>query len=180
MTDPGGAALPGAGEGAAPESRPPASDVSGTTALGSDALPGKADSEGWRRLHPLSPLLRGGIFFIVLVGIVIANFRDRQEFAPGDTIRFIPVDGYHNAETVRGMFPDGAEAFKGGIGEDFTVTLTQAGVYPVICKSHYALGMVAVVVVGTMPGREALERAVAGPHPLKAKVAFREILGLIP
>lgn len=31
----------------------------------------------WRRLHPLSPLLRGGLFLLVLVGIVIANLRDR-------------------------------------------------------------------------------------------------------
>lgn len=31
----------------------------------------------WRRLHPLSPLLRGGLFLIVIAGIVIANLRDR-------------------------------------------------------------------------------------------------------
>lgn len=31
----------------------------------------------WRRLHPLSPLLRGGLFFIVIIGILIANLRDR-------------------------------------------------------------------------------------------------------
>lgn len=43
----------------------------------SAALPGKADAEGWRRLHVLSPLLRGGITFLVIVGIVISSFRDR-------------------------------------------------------------------------------------------------------
>lgn len=31
----------------------------------------------WRRLHPLSPLLRGGLVLIVVAGIVIANLRDR-------------------------------------------------------------------------------------------------------
>lgn len=31
----------------------------------------------WRRLHPLSPLLRGGLFLIVIVGIIISNLRDR-------------------------------------------------------------------------------------------------------
>lgn len=41
------------------------------------ALPGTADADGWRRLHPLSPLLRGGIVLVVVIGIVIANFRDR-------------------------------------------------------------------------------------------------------
>lgn len=105
--------------------------------------------------------------------------------APGDTIRIVPVDGYHNAqtigaETIRAMVPAGAEPFKGGIGEDFTVTLTEEGVYPLMCKSHYAVGMVALVVVGEMPERAALERAVAGPHPLKARAAFAGILASIP
>ena len=31
----------------------------------------------WRRLHPLSPLLRGGVALLVIVGILFANFRDR-------------------------------------------------------------------------------------------------------
>lgn len=31
----------------------------------------------WRRLHPFSPLLRGGLFLLVVVGIIIANLRDR-------------------------------------------------------------------------------------------------------
>lgn len=100
--------------------------------------------------------------------------------APGDTLRFVPVDGYHNAETIRGMFPDGAEAFKGGIGEDFTVTLGEEGVYLVKCKSHYAVGMVALVVVGELPGRAELARAAAGPHPLKAKAAFARIVASVP
>ena len=105
--------------------------------------------------------------------------------APGDTIRFVPVDGYHNAQTIgaesiRAMVPAGAEPFKGGIGEDFTVTLAVEGVYPLMCKSHYAVGMVALVVVGEMPEHDALERAVAGPHPLKARAAFAEILASVP
>ncbi len=31
----------------------------------------------WHRLHPLTPLLRGGLFLLVIVGIVVANLRDR-------------------------------------------------------------------------------------------------------
>ncbi|MDX2377830.1 PH domain-containing protein [Microbacterium sp. LRZ72] len=31
----------------------------------------------WQRLHPLTPLLRGGIVLLVVAGIVIANMRDR-------------------------------------------------------------------------------------------------------
>lgn len=41
------------------------------------ALPGTANAEGWRRLHPISPLLRGGIVLIVVIGILISNLRDR-------------------------------------------------------------------------------------------------------
>ena len=31
----------------------------------------------WHRLHPLTPLLRGGLFLLVIIGILIANLRDR-------------------------------------------------------------------------------------------------------
>ncbi len=31
----------------------------------------------WHRLHPLTPLLRGGLFLVVIFGIVIANLRER-------------------------------------------------------------------------------------------------------
>ncbi len=35
------------------------------------------DEHPWRRLHPLSPLLRGGLALLVIGGILLANFRDR-------------------------------------------------------------------------------------------------------
>lgn len=43
-----------------------------------------ADGE-WHRLHPLTPLLRGGVFLVVIAGLVIANLRDRLVllFVPG-------------------------------------------------------------------------------------------------
>ncbi|MBK0417788.1 PH domain-containing protein [Leucobacter sp. CSA1] len=41
-----------------------------------ETLPGTPDAEGWRRLHPLSPLLQGGLIFVVIVGVIIANLRD--------------------------------------------------------------------------------------------------------
>ena len=99
--------------------------------------------------------------------------------AAGDTIRFVAVDGYHNAESIRAMFPDGAEAFKGEIGKDVIMTLSEAGVYLVKCKSHYGVGMVALVVAGDMPDSETLARAVAGPHPLRARATFAAILDAI-
>lgn len=31
----------------------------------------------WHRLHPLTPLLRGGLFLLVVIGVIVANLRDR-------------------------------------------------------------------------------------------------------
>ena len=59
------------------EHLPDAAPGSGGAAPGSgDALPGTADAEGWHRLHPLSPVLRGGLVFLVIIGIIVANMRD--------------------------------------------------------------------------------------------------------
>jgi putative membrane protein len=43
-----------------------------------------ADGE-WHRLHPLTPLLRGGLGFIAVIGLLIANLRERlvEWFLPG-------------------------------------------------------------------------------------------------
>ena len=60
----------------------------------------------WRRLHPLSPLLRGGLALIIVLGIIVANFRDQilrlfvsdrigdelavmQEWGPGRVIDYV-------------------------------------------------------------------------------------------
>lgn len=53
----------------------------------------------WHRLHPLSPLLRGGLTLLVILGIVVANLRDRligfflpegaDWEAEGDPIEFV-------------------------------------------------------------------------------------------
>src|SRR5690606_4016966 len=53
--------------------------------------------------------------------------------APGDTIRFVPTDKGHNAETIKGMIPEGAEPFKGKLGHEVVVTLDKEGVYGVKC-----------------------------------------------
>ena len=68
--------------------------------------------------------------------------------APGDTIRFLATDKGHNAEINKGMLPEGAEAFKGKINEEFDVTLDVEGYYGVICKPHFAMGMVMTIAVG--------------------------------
>jgi pseudoazurin len=67
---------------------------------------------------------------------------------PRDTVRFVPVDPGHNAESLKGMIPEGAEPFKGGIGKELAVTFTVEGVYGYNCMPHYGMGMVGLVVVG--------------------------------
>jgi putative membrane protein len=53
----------------------------------------------WHRLHPATPLLRGGIFLIAVLGIVISNLRERIiDFfvgAPTD-IRGDPIDAIYD------------------------------------------------------------------------------------
>jgi pseudoazurin len=102
---------------------------------------------------------------------------DFVQAAPGDTIRFVPVDKTHNAETIPGMLPDGAEAFKGKVNEEVTVTLTAEGVYGIKCQPHYPMGMVAVVVVGAPAN---LEAAKAVKHPAMARKRMEQILAGIP
>jgi|SRR5579871_6060864 len=89
--------------------------------------------------------------------------------APGDTVKFIATDKGHNAETIKGMLADGAAAFAGKSGEDVSVTFEKDGVYGIKCLPHYAMGMVAMIVVG-VPAN--LDQAKAVPQVGKAKQAF--------
>jgi pseudoazurin len=93
--------------------------------------------------------------------------------AVGDTVKFIPTEKGHNAETVRGMTPEGGEEFKGKINEEIAVTFTVPGVYGIKCLPHHAMGMVAVVVVGDDLSN--LEAAKTARNPPKAKERFDAI-----
>ncbi|WP_234685147.1 pseudoazurin [Bradyrhizobium monzae] len=91
------------------------------------------------------------------------------KIAPGDTVKFVASDKGHNAASIKGMLPDGAAPFVGKNGEDMSVKFDQAGVYGVKCVPHYALGMVAMIVVGTPTN---IEQAKAVPQVGKAKQMF--------
>lgn len=88
---------------------------------------------------------------------------------PGDTVKFVASDKSHNAETVKGMLPAGAAPFAGKMNEDVVVTFDKPGVYGVKCMPHYAMGMVALVVVGKPDN---VEEARALPQSGKAKQTF--------
>lgn len=94
--------------------------------------------------------------------------------APGDTIKFVAASKGHNAETVKGMIPDGAEGFAGKINEEIEVTLETEGVYGVMCKPHYAMGMVMTIAVGDVDA--APDGFLEGRVPRKAKERFEEQL----
>lgn len=94
--------------------------------------------------------------------------------APGDTIRFVPTDKGHNVETIKGMLPEGAEAFKGKFNEVFSITLDKEGVYGVKCAPHYGMGMVALIEVGQPVN---LDEAKAVKQTGKAKAVFAELFG---
>ncbi|EXL01930.1 pseudoazurin [Aquamicrobium defluvii] len=96
---------------------------------------------------------------------------------PGDTVTFVPTDKSHDAESIKGMIPEGAEPFKGKINEEVTVTVEKEGIYGVKCTPHYGMGMVAMIVVGT-PGN--LEEVKAIKHPGKAKKVFERLFSELP
>ncbi len=91
------------------------------------------------------------------------------KIAPGDTVKFIATDKGHNAETIKGMLPDGAAAFVGKSGEDVSVSFDKDGIYGIKCLPHYGMGMVAMIVVGTPAN---LDQAKAVPQTGKAKAVF--------
>lgn len=93
---------------------------------------------------------------------------------PGDSVKFVSTDPGHNAESIKGMLPDGATAFTSKNGEDVTVKFEQAGVYGVKCLPHYGMGMVAMVVVGTPTN---IDQAKAIPQVGKAKQVFATLFG---
>ncbi len=97
--------------------------------------------------------------------------------AEGDTVKFIATDRSHNAESIDGMMPAGAEPFAGKINEEIEVTFTEAGFYGVQCKPHFAMGMVMVIAVGDEP--TAPDSFLEGRLPKKAKERFEQALGAL-
>jgi pseudoazurin len=91
------------------------------------------------------------------------------KIAPGDTVKFIAADKGHNAESIKGMLPEGATPFQGKNGEDVAVKFDQEGVYGVKCLPHYGMGMVAMIAVGSPTN---VDQAKAVPQAGKAKQVF--------
>lgn len=93
--------------------------------------------------------------------------------AVGDTVVFLPTDKGHNAETVKGMIPEGQEGFTGKMNKEVEVELTAEGVMGVECKPHRGMGMVMVIQVDDAPVPDDFLDV---KLPKRAKKAFEEIL----
>lgn len=107
--------------------------------------------------------------------------------APGDAVRFVPTQPSHNAATIEGMIPQGAEPFRSKINETFEARLTVPGRYGIKCSPHFAMGMVMLIEVGEAPAPE-LTGALTGAPPAdlpadlppRAKARFEQILAARP
>ena len=99
--------------------------------------------------------------------------------APGDSVTFQATDAGHNSASKRGMIPEGATPWNGGIDEELTVEFTVPGIYGHICLPHYDWGMVGLIVVGGDLSN--LKAAKNVRHPGAARSTFRalfkELLG---
>ena len=67
---------------------------------------------------------------------------------PGDTVKFVPTDKGHNAESVPKIWPEGVEQVKGKFGAEVVFKAEKDGLYVFKCLPHYGMGMVALIQVG--------------------------------
>ena len=96
------------------------------------------------------------------------------QVAAGDTVTFVPQDKGHNSEAFPDKVPAGAEAWKGKLNGEVTVTLSTEGFYAYKCQPHVALGMVGLIQVGDGVG--APDPALAEGLPGKGKTRMQELI----
>ena len=98
---------------------------------------------------------------------------DFLHLKPGDKVKFIATHKSHNAATIDGMVPEGAQGFKGKINEELEVSFDHEGYYGIKCSPHYGMGMVMLIKVGDAALPESY-RSVA--HPARAKPRFDTLI----
>jgi len=86
--------------------------------------------------------------------------------APGTTVTWVTVSGSHTTTSNTGLWDSGEERLP--VGESYSFTFQQPGVYDYYCRPHRNAGMIGRVIVSTagkgmsdMAPREALETAPA-------------------
>lgn len=92
---------------------------------------------------------------------------DHLHIAPGDSVRFLPAQSGHNAASVAGLLPTGAEPFKSKLNQPYEQTFSVPGLYGIQCIPHLAMGMVMLIQVGDAPAVE-----LPASLPARAKTRF--------
>ena len=67
---------------------------------------------------------------------------------PGDRVKFVATDPGHNAQSIKGMTPEGAAEFRGRVNDEIAVTFDVAGTHGYLCLPHRTMGMIGFVLVG--------------------------------
>ncbi len=98
---------------------------------------------------------------------------DYLAIAPGDTVKFIASHPSHNAASLAGFLPEGAEPFKGRINQEIEVTFDTPGFYGIQCIPHLAMGMVMLIQVGDHPLSEV---QIPAALPTRARQRFEQIV----
>ncbi|OJF92737.1 pseudoazurin [Pararhizobium antarcticum] len=93
-----------------------------------------------------------------------------MKIAKGDSITFIPTDKGHNAETIKGLIPDGASPFKSKINETVKITFDTPGAYAIKCAPHVGMGMVAAVIVDDAPANLAAIKTAKLPKKARERL----------
>lgn len=78
------------------------------------------------------------------------------KIAPGDTVAWDKMST-HNVEMIEGLIPEGTEAFKTPMSEDYRHTFEKEGIYVYICTPHIGAGMGGAVIVGEPTNLEAIK-----------------------
>lgn len=66
--------------------------------------------------------------------------------AVGDVVTFVPENSGHNVQSF--AMPDGAEAWKSKIDEQYSVTIDKEGVFLYYCPPHLMMSMIGIVQAG--------------------------------
>ncbi|MEX1200050.1 MAG: plastocyanin/azurin family copper-binding protein [Methylophaga sp.] len=76
--------------------------------------------------------------------------------APGDTVAWAKMST-HNVEMIEGLIPEGTEAFKSAMSQDFSHTFEEEGIYVYQCTPHIGAGMGGAVIVGEPKNLDAIK-----------------------
>ncbi len=83
-----------------------------------------------------------------IIKAAVTQFRPMVTFAkPGDTITWTNMAG-HDSTSMKGMIPEGAEAWHSKLGKPFSIKLDKEGIYLFKCTPHASLGMMGAIIVG--------------------------------